>query len=281
MKSRDNVRQVYPIILTDRTVAGNELQREWALTDTLCAIDRKIGYRDISRPVIVVVSKQQHLYAVESAGLALASFANVDAKDMDGSMGEHRALQARKAQSRISEAITTVGLERERKNIDYALYLKLTALLDKAGATPEPFSKRWEIALPLYAGIAAVGVPNCYTQIFGSDERSPETVRQDKARGRKFIQSLLARIDLDCADAPHSKIGVEIADKYLNALLPVMAPHFYETKKFELNQVCSVTRRGGAVTKMREKSLHGTTKRSFDSASLAQVFTRFPDGARS
>ena len=281
MSFRDNVRQVYPIILTDRAIASNEVQGEWALTDTLCAIDRKIGYRDISRPVIVVVSKQQHLYAVESAGLGLASFANVDAKDMDGSMGEHRALQARKAQSRISEAIITVGLECERKNIDYALYLKLTALLDKAGATPEPFSKRWEIALPLYAGIAAVGVPNCYTQIFGSDDRSPDSVRQDQARGRKFIQNLLMSADLECADAPQSKIGVEIAEKYLSALIPVMAPHFYETKKIELSEVCSVTRRGGAVTKMREKSLHGTTKRSFDSTPLAQVFARFPDGARS
>jgi hypothetical protein len=281
VKSRDNVRQVYPIILTDRTVAGNEVQREWALTDTLHAIYRPVGYRGIVRPVYVVVSKLEHLWAVESTAIARATIANVDAKDMDGSIGEHRAVQARKAKCRIYEAISEVDLEHERKNIDFDLSLRLTTLLEKAGATPEPFTKRWEIALPLYAGIAAVGVPNCYTQIFGSDDRSPDSIRQDQARGRKFIQNLLARVDLDCADAPHSKIGVEIADKYLNALLPVMAPHFYETKKIELNEVCSVTRRGGAVTKMREKSLHGTTKRSFDSTPLAQVFARFPDGARS
>lgn len=259
----------------------NKIQVEWALSDTLCAIDRKIGYRDISRPVIVVVSKQQHLYAVESAGNALAAIANADAKDMDGSMGEHRAVQARNAQCRVYEAISVVKLEYERNNIDFDLYLKLTAALDKAGSPPEPFSKRWEIALPLYAGIAAVGVPNCYTQIFGPDDRSPDTVRQDQARGRKFMQNLLTRGDLDCADAPLPKIGVEIAEKYLSALLPVMAPHFYESKKIELNEVCSVTRRGGAVTKMREKSLHGTTKRSFDSTPLSALPAGFFDGARS
>jgi hypothetical protein len=278
---RDNIRQVYPIILTDRTVANNEIQKEWALTDTLHAIYRPVGYRGIVRPVFAVVCKLEHLWPVESTAIALASIANVDPEDMNGTWGIHREYQAFDAGLCVDEAKKVVGSAYKHNQIDALLFQKLKTLLTKTCGATEPFSKRWEIALPLYAGIAAVGVPNCYTQIFGPDDRSPDTIRQDKARGRKFIQNLLARVDLDCADAPLPTISVEIADKYLNALLPVMAPHFYETKKIELLEVCSVTRRGGAVTKMREKSLHGTTKRSFDSTPLAQVFTRFPDGARS
>lgn len=286
MAVSDNTRQTFSVVLTDRIVADKaahtktKMQVDWLLTDQLYAIHRPIGYRGIVRPIYVVVNKLEHMWAVESTAIALATIANVDPDDIEGTSGVHREYQAFEAGLCMDEAKRVVASAYKQNQIDAPLFQKLKNLLMKAGGATEPFSKRWEVAVVLYSSIAAQEVPNCYEGVFGADTRSPNTLRQDKARGRTFVKSMLAKMDLDCADAPAPSVCIEITEKYLNAICPLMAPHIYTPKKIELKEVCSVTRRGGAVTKKREKFAHGTTKRPFDSTPLAQVFTRFPDGPR-
>ena len=274
MAVSDNARQIHPIILTDRIVVGKAANSnyhvgvDWLLTDNLYVIAHPIGYREIVRPVYVAVNKRQHLWAVESTAIALATIANLDGKDVDGSNGVHRAHEARRAWNFVADTKKILEYESTKKNISEDLYTKLWTLLDKAGGSPEPFSRRWEVAAILYAGIAAVGVPNCYEGVFGADARSPENVRQDKVRARVFIKSMLAKMDLDCADAPAPSVCIEITEKYLNAICPLMAPHIYTPKKIEIKEVCPVTKRGGRVTKKREKSAHEPNNRSFNRAPI-------------
>ena len=283
----ENTRQIYPIILTDRVGADKaifsktKMQVDWALTDALHAIYRPVGYRGIVCPVYVVVSKLEHLWPVESTAIALASISNVDPEDINGTWGIHREYQAFEADLCVDEAKKVVASAYKQNQIDAPLFQKLKTLLKRTGGATEPFTKRWEVAVILYASVAAEEVPYCYEGVFGSDTRSPDTVRQDQARGRKFILSMLANTDLGCADAPAPNIAVQIAEKYLTAICPLMTPELNIPKKIEIKEVCLVTRRGGGVTRVHKKSMHGTTKRPFDSTPLAQVFARFPDGARS
>lgn len=277
MAASENTRQINPIILTDRIVADkaaqtrSKMEVEWLLTDDLYAIAHPIGYREIFRPVYVAVNNKQHLWAVESTAIALAAIANLDVKDVDCSNGIHRAHEARRAWNFVADTKKILETESTKKNIAESLYRKLWLLLDKAGGPPEPFSKRWEVAVILYAGIAAVGVPNCYESVFGPDSRSQDTVRQDKARGRTFVKSVLTKLDLECSDAPAPSVCIEITEKYLNAICPLMAPQIYLPKKIELKEVCSVTRRGGAVTKKREESTHEPNHRSSNRTSVTAL----------
>ena len=281
MAASEKARQIHPVILTDRIVVGKadhsklHVEPDWLLTDNLYAIAHPIGYREIVRPVYVVVNKKQHMWAVESTAIAFATIANLDGKDADGSNGVHRAHEARRAWNFVADTKKILEFESTKKNIDENLYKKLWLLLDKAGGPPEPFSKHWEVAAIWYPGIAAVGVPNCYESIFGKDSRSQHTVRQDKVRARTFVKRILDKLDLECSDAPASSVCKEITEKYLSAICPMMMPRIYLPNKIELKEVCSVTRRGGAVTKKREQSAYESNYRSSNRTSIIALPTGF------
>ncbi len=275
MTSRENVRQVYPIILTDRTVAGNEMQKEWVLTDTLHPIYRPVGYREIVRPVYVVVSKVEHLWAVESTAIALATIANVDPEDIVGTWGDHRESEAFEASLNIDDAKKVVASAYKQKQIDILLYRKLKNLLLNPKTAIGPFGQRWETAIIHYTGIAIKGVPNCYEKLVGLDERSDAVKRKDKQRSRENIIKILARQGLDHLDAPSPEIGVELAEKYINAIYPLLVPEVYKLPKFEIKEVCPVTKRGGRVTKIREQSANEPNNRSFNRAPITALPTGF------
>jgi hypothetical protein len=251
-------RQIHPVILTDRCIAGADLSGrfEWSVNDSVHTIYRPIGYRSISREVFVLAAKTEHLFAVEQTAIAIASIANVDKSDLDGMTGVHRCLKASKAMDRVHEAMRLVTAAFESKEIPENLYMKLFCLLNKTESAWEPFTKRWEVALLLYAGSVAEGVPSCYDTLFGKDTRSPVTVRQDQARGRKFIQSVENGVVLDCPDAPDTKVGLQIAQKYLTAITPLMKPELYKVAPITIKCSSLVTKRGGAVTKKPQQSTH-------------------------
>ena len=264
----ENTRQTFSVVLTDRIVADKDghtktkMQVDWLLTDQLYAIHRPIGYRGIVRPVYAVVNKLDHMWAVESTAIALAAIANVDPDDIEGASGVHREYQAFEAGLCIDEAKRVVASAYNQKQIDAPLFKKLKNLLLRAGGATEPFSKRWEVAVILYSGIGAQEVPNCYEGVFGADARSADTVRQDKVRGRTFVKNMLGNLNLDCSDAPSPSVCIEITEKYLNAICPLMAPHIYVPKKIKINEVSFVTKRGGPVTKILEESPYEPNNRS-------------------
>jgi len=264
----ENTRQTFSVVLTDRIVADKDghtktkMQVDWLLTDQLYAIHRPIGYRGIVRPVYAVVNKLDHMWAVESTAIALATIANVDPDDIEGASGVHREYQAFEAGLCIDEAKRVVASAYNQKQIDAPLFKKLKNLLLRAGGATEPFSKRWEVAVILYSGIGAQEVPNCYEGVFGADARSADTVRQDKVRGRTFVKNMLGNLNLDCSDAPSPSVCIEITEKYLNAICPLMAPHIYVPKKIKINEVSFVTKRGGPVTKILEESPYEPNNRS-------------------
>jgi len=271
-------RQIHSVILTDRCIAGSDLSGrfEWPVNDPVHTIYRPIGYRGISREVYVLAAKTEHLFPVEQTAIAIASIANVDKRDLDGMAGVHRCLKASEAMSRVYEAREHVNAAFKSKDITENLFMKLICLLNKTESAWEPFTKRWEVALLLYAGSVAQGVPSCYERLFGKDTRSPDTVRQDQARGRKFIQSVLNGDDLDCPDAPDTKVGLQIAQKYLTAIAPLMKPELYKITPITIKCSSLVTKRGGAVTKKPQQSTHASRPTSSTSqlALPAGFFTR-------
>ena len=260
MRNSATTRQIQPVILTDRCIAGADLlgKFEWSVNDPVHTIYRPIGYRGISREVYVLAAKTEHLFAVEQTAIAIASIANVDKRDLDGVAGIHRCLKASDAMSRVYEGSEHVTAAFRSKDIDENLFMKLICLLNKTESAWEPFTKRWEVALLLYAGSVAQGVPSCYERLFGKDTRSPFSVRQDQARGRKFIQSVENGIDLKCPDAPDTKVGLQIAEKYLSAITPLMKPELYKVAGITIKSTLPVTKRGGAVTKKTQQSNHAS-----------------------
>ena len=281
MSFRDNIRQVHPIIGTDRFSAGCDIntkqnfQGEWSLTDTIYSVYRPIGYRGIVRPVYVLVCRIEHLYAVESVALALAKIANVDIKDSDGVNGTFRSLQADEAQIFINEAFSILRKELDTNQIPLPLYEKLKQCLKNAPESGDSINKYWEIAIVLYLGIAIDGAPNFYEKIVGKDDRLDYLKRKDKQRGRDFFKAILAKELLKQIDAPSPSICLEISEKYLNAICPLLVPDIYKSPKIEIKEVCPVTKRGGRVTKMREKSAYEPNNRSSNRAPITALPTGF------
>ena len=272
-------RQVRPVILTDRVVTPDIAEsREWALTDTLHAQVLPVGYGGIRRPVVVVTNKVEHLMPLLTTGQALALMADVDPDDFD--FGRHdlvaqRAHQSERLIGRAKEELNWCWLD---KTIDPLVASAMFWRLRENTFARVSFSKSWEVAVPLYATMVLKQARHLESPMlcamFGSDSRTPESVRQDQARARKFMNLIMQGKDLDVDDQPSLVNARRLTEKYLAVVVPLLLPP-PSPALFQLEDFSTVTRKGGRVTCHPKKSRHEDTNRPPGTSAINALPTGF------
>ncbi len=272
-------RQVRPVILTDRVVTPDIAEsREWALTDTLHAQVLPVGYGGIRRPVVVVTNKVEHLMPLLTTGHALALMADVDPDDFD--FGRHdlvaqRAHQSERLIGRAKEELSWCWLD---KTIDPLVASAMLWRLRGNTFARVSFSKSWEVAAPLYATMVLKQARHLeslmLSAMFGSDSRTPESVRQDQARARKFMNLIEQGQDLGVDDQPSRVNAKTLTENYLAVVVPLLLPPS-SPAPFELEDFSPVTRRGGRVTCHPKQLRHEDTNRPSGTFALHEVFAGF------
>jgi hypothetical protein len=113
--------------------------------------------------------------------------------------------------------------------------------------------------------------------IFGATNRSNDTIRKDQSLARDFMDAVMQgnykRID----SAPTTNL-VEISEKYLTAVLPILLPSSRQTLQYKLENFCTVTRRGGHVTSTNEESVDEKNRRSLGTPPLVALPAGFFTG---
>jgi len=285
MAAAEKARQLHPIVLTDRVVGADRVgQLEWALTDTIHRYFLPVGLQNCKRPVYILYNKIEHLDSLVSVGVALSAMANVQPSDFDLLCTAHINSQAIIARALNFTAQVNLVKAKEAQAICPLLCDKLMLLLEGASKPLPAFSKRWEIALPLYASMTLEDLRKdaqlIHRSLFGCDDRMPATIRKDEQRARDFMKGLESKSQNECSDAPKSAVIRELSEKFLHALIPMLTQQQYTPVQINFSALIPVTRRGGAVTRNAEKYAHGKNTRPFNSAPLAALSTGFFNGAR-
>lgn len=273
-------RQLHPIILTDRVVVPESSERyEWTLTDKLFTRYLPRGFRGCQRPVYIAANRIDHLWALESVGVALSNMAVVDEADFDFVGTRFQGLKAYKAQSMVGEAKNVLIAACESGEINELLFQKLILELNGAGAPKTGFSKRWEVTTLLYASMTAVDLRKdedaIVKAIFGTSVRSPDLVRKDQDRARKHMNTVVSGARIDMTDAPPPSVIKELSEKYLTELFPLLLSDQHQAPKIQLGNFSLVTRRGGHVTRRPKKLGDENTNRPIDSIPLASLPSGF------
>ena len=246
-------RHVWPVIQTDRVVTpGASLTREWALTDTLYTHRLPVGFGGITRPVIVIANRLQHLQQLVHMGIALALMSEVDPADFDTGRMDHRALQAHESRRLLRYAEDELLRAWVGEVLDPLVATHALARLRAAVTPRESFSKRWEVAAPLFATMTLTNTRCLETgmvkAMFNVPGRSADSVRQDQSRARKFMDKIVNGKNLEVDDQPSRVNSKTLTEKYLQAVLPLLLPGQPVPGSFELFDTSTVTARGGRVT---------------------------------
>jgi hypothetical protein len=225
-------RETNTVIVTDRVIVPEQqFNREWSLQDKLTVLALPVGFKNIDRPILVVVNKIQHLSVLTDIAVALVIKQNADAFDLG--QEDVRAIRNCHARKLIGEASTNLYLAFKSGDIDIEVFQKMGRLLDVGLIRPQ-FSKDWEYASLLYSTMTIDSL-KCFEaemqqMIFMKPLRSPDTVRQDRNFGRQFYRQLLAGEGCKLINAPsnHQK---DLTEKYINAT----APYLLGSTKLQLN----------------------------------------------
>ncbi len=274
-------RQVRPVILTDRVVGapGISEPREWAQNDTLLTQVRPVGYGGILRPVVVIVNRVEHLRPLITTGIALALMADVDHDDFDVGRCDHRALRAYEARREVQQAQSEMTRWWRDETVEPMVASAMLDRLNVNTVARVPFSKRWEVAVPLFATMVLQKARNLESPmqkaIFGSDSRTPVLVRKDQNRARDFMDLIMRGQELECDDQP-LRVDVKAWTKrYLSAVVPALLPGLEMPSTFELDDFSVVTRKGGGVTCHPKQSRHEDTIRPSGTFALNEAFAGF------
>jgi hypothetical protein len=274
-------RETQTVIMTDRVVTPDGLHtREWKLTDTLYTHAYPANYKSNPKPVLVVANCLQHLAPMTEVALALASQSCVEESDWVVGADAHRAKQALRADRMISNAKTELSETRNAGEIDPLVFSKMMGLL-RHGLDRVQFSRNWEYALPLFSTMSMEALRRheneMVASIFGSTNRSKDTIRKDQSLARDFMDAIMQANYTRIDSAPATNL-VEISEKYLTAVLPMLLPSSRQTVHYKLENFCTVTRRGGHVTSANEESAHEKNRRSAGTPPLVALPSGFFTG---
>lgn len=201
---------------------------------------------------------------MSEVALALASQSCVDESDWVVGADAHRAKQALRADRMISNAKTELSEARNAGEIDPLVFSKMMGLL-RHGLDRVQFSRNWEYALPLFSTMSLEDLRQHETEmvasIFGSVNRSRDTIRKDQSLAREFMDAIMQGNYKRFDSAPTTNL-VEISEKYLTAVLPLLLSSSKRAVHYKLENFCTVTRRGGHVTSANEELAHEKKRRS-------------------
>ncbi len=259
MAAGQNTREVRLEILTDRVVTSAANQnREWALHDRLHTMEAPLGFKDCVKPVIVIANRVEHLAPLLAVGVALANRCAVDDSDRAVGADRYRFERATRSSRLINAALSELDEARLAGTLEELVYVKLRGMLLNAGSDRVPFSKNWEYAAPLYATMTLQDWCDYETamvfRLLGK-ARSQDSERQDRRRGRAFMQAVTSGRHNGLLNAPISNM-VELTEKYLSKVMPLILPTTRTDPQVSLSQQIVVTPRSVRVTIEGEKSGH-------------------------
>ncbi len=279
-----NTREVQLVIVTDRVVAPDTNQcREWALTDRLFSLDLPVGYEGGVKPVVVVANRVEHLAPLVAVGVALSNRLAVDESDWAVGADPYRFERASRSSQLVNQAMAKLNEARLAGTLDPLVYTKLRALLQNTSSDRVQFSKDWEYAAPLYCSMTVEGWCDYETamvfRMLGK-VRSEDSERQDRRRGREFMQAVRDGRNHDLLNAPSANM-VELTEKYLTKIMPLILPTLRTEEQVSLKKLITVTPRGGRVTSASEKSGHDKKHRPTRIPSLTALPAGFTASTRS
>lgn len=270
----NNTREVQLVILTDRVIApGANLNREWALHEKLYSLTLPAGYKGGVKPVVVIANRVDHLAPLVAVGVALANRCAVDESDWAVGADPYRFERASRSNQLANEAMGELNAARLAGTLDQSVYVKLRALLLNSGRERVQFSKDWEYAAPLYCCMTIKDWSDYESamvfRMLGK-ARSDDSERQDRRRGRDFMNAVHDGRSGDLLNAPSANM-VELTEKYLAEILPLILPTLRKEAQVNLKQQITVTPRGGRVTSGPEKSAHDKKHRPTRISSLTAL----------
>jgi hypothetical protein len=282
MASGGNLREIQPVILTDRVAVPDGIHlREWALHDTLHTAAFPLGYKRSVRPVIVVTNSVDHLSPLVAVAIALANKAGVDDSDWDLGADPYRTQRAVRADTLITQAKQELVDARSDNAIDPLVFSKMMGLLRTGELERVQFSKHWEYAAPLYSTMTVQELrlyeDEMLGAMFGNSARSPDSVRKDHDRARKFMHAVLDG-NYSVLDQAPQQNAVELTEKYLSAINPHLLPSSRTTPMIKLDGFSHVTQRGGRVTQSSKECGYEKKQRSVGASSIAALPTGFFTG---
>ncbi len=278
----NNTREAQLVIVTDRVVAPVANQcREWALSDRLISLDLPPGYEGGVKPVVVVANRVEHLAPLVSVGVALSNRWAVDESDWDVDADPYRFERASRSSQLVNQAMAKLNDARLAGTLDQLVYTKLRALLLNNGSDRVQFSKDWEYASPLYCCMTVDGWSDYETamafRMLGKG-RSEDSERQDRRRGREFMQAVRDGRHEELLNAPSANM-VELTEKYLTKVMPLILPTLRQDEPVSLSKLIAVTPRGGRVTSVSKKSANEKKCRPSRTSSLAALPAGFTASA--
>ena len=270
----NNTREVQLVILTDRVVVPEASRyREWALHEKLYTMTLPAGYKGGVKPVVVIANRVEHFAPLVAVGVALSNRCAVDESDWAVGADPYRFERASRSSQLANEAMAELNQARLAGTLDQLVYAKLRSLLLNTGSERVQFSKDWEYAAPLYCCMTVKDWSDYESamvfRMLGK-ARSEDSERQDRRRGREFMQVIHDGRSDDLLNAPSTNM-VELTEKYLAEVLPLILPTLRKEEQVDLKQQIIVTPRGGRVTTGSEKSGHDQKRRSSRTPSLTAL----------
>ena len=259
MGTGNNTREAQLVIMTDRVVASCPSgRRDWALSDRLHSLYFPAGYDDGIKAVIVVANRLEHLAPLVAVGVALSNRAAVDESDWALGVNPYRFQCASRSSQLVNHAMAKLDEARLADVIDPLVYAKLRELLRNTGSERVQFSKDWEYAAPLYCSMTVDGWrdhENAVVFRMLGKARSEDAKRQDRRRGREFMNAVQTGRGDELLNAPADNI-LELTEKYLSTVMPLILQTQYREERVSLSNLIAVTPRGRRVTSSSEKSRH-------------------------
>jgi hypothetical protein len=193
-----------------------------------------------------------------AVGVALSNRAGVEESDWALGVDLYRFQRASRSSQLINQAMAKLDEARMAKAIDPLVYEKLRAMLQNTGSERVQFSKDWEYAAPLYCSMTVDGwreYENAVVFRMLGKARSEDTERQDRRRGREFMNAVQTGRSDEILNAPADNI-VELTEKYLSTVMPLILQTQHREESVSLDKLIAVTPRGRRVTSSFEKSRH-------------------------
>ena len=255
MAGKDS-REVELVIMTDRADLPEEkLEREWNLHEQLHTMALPVKFRGSLLPVYLIANRPEHLSSMATVGAAVANMVAVHEADWSRPNTDYRAQRAYRAQALVAAARIELVQDWRDGLLDQAVFLKLQRTLDQLQSKRAPFTKDWEVGAALCGALALDSLTGHSAEIrkryFGNQPQSSGLIRTDRFRAGLFMDEVRAGRVEELIRAPKVHL-IDLTDKYLNALLPMMLPG-YKFRNLGLIDEKSVSLRGRLVTPENQK----------------------------
>jgi hypothetical protein len=249
----------------------------------LLSLDLPAGYEGGVKPVVVVANRVEHLAPLAAVGVALSNRLAVDESDWAVGADPYRFERASRSSQLVNQAMAKLNEARLAGTLDPLVYAKLRAMLQNTNSDRVQFSKDWEYAAPLYCCMTVEGwsdYENAMVFRMLGKARSEDSERQDRRRGREFMQAVRDGRNHDLLNAPSANI-IQLTQTYLTKIMPLILPTLRTEPKVSLEKLITVTPRGGRVTSSSEKSGHDKKRRPTRISSLTALPAGFTASTRS